>query len=149
MTKVYPQNFKEAIIFSVPNALTMVLGMVAINLWIYGALSFASFARVVPIMFIAAFTLDFFIVGPIVEKFVSRYNIQKYMPIFRVALMAGILTFVAPILESGHIVSGRQYLTAVPRNYIVALCLQVFIAMRIGMYVFSKYKIRTGKKQKN
>ena len=140
MKKVYPQNFKEAIIFSVPNALTMVLGMVTLNLWIYGVLTPGHFLRVVPIMFVAAFCLDFFIIGPIVEKFVARHNIYRWMPVIRVGLMAGILTFVAPILEAGRIVSMHQYLTAVPRNYIAALILQVFVAMRIAMFVFAKYK---------
>ena len=140
MKKVYPQSFKEAIIFSVPNAMTMVLGMVTLNLWIYGALTPGHFLRVVPMMFVVAFGLDFFIVGPLVQKFVMRHNISRWMPVFRVGLMAGILTFLAPIVEAGRIVSVNQYLTAMPRNYIVALVLQVFIAMRIGMYVFAKYK---------
>lgn len=141
MTGPFPQNMKEAVIMSVPNALTMVLGMVTLNLWIYGALTPAHFARVVPIMFVFAFALDFFIVGPAVHRFVMRHNILKWTPVFRVGLMAGILTFVAPILEAGHIISLHQYLVAVPRNYIAALALQVFVAMRIGMYVFRRYKL--------
>ena len=145
MQKIYPQNMKEALIMSVPNALTMVLGMVALNLWIYGALSFSNYARVVPIMFVAAFSLDFFVVGPFVERLVSRRNIHKYMPFIRVGLMAGILTFAAPLLEAGHLIGVRQYLMAAPRNYIAALLLQIFIAMRIGLFVFAKYKARVTK----
>ena len=140
MKKIYPQNFKEAIIFSIPNAVTMVIGMVTLNLWIYGALSIGHFMRVVPIMFVAAFCLDFFVIGPIVERFVARHNIRQWMPFIRVGLMAGILTFVAPVLEAGRIISLRQYLTAVPRNYIAALILQIFVAMRIAMYMFARYK---------
>lgn len=142
MSGPYPQNFKEAIIFSIPNAMTMVLGMVTLNLWIYGALTPMHFARTVPIMFAVAFTLDFFVVGPLVMRFVSRYKIMRLMPVFRVGLMAGILTFVAPVLEAGHIITAHQYITAVPRNYVAALILQVCIAMPIAIVVFRRYKMR-------
>ncbi len=136
----FPQNMKEAIIASVPNAMMMVIGMVTLNLWIYGVLTLGHFAVVAPLMFVVAFTLDFFIVGPMVMKFVRKYNIQKTMPIFRVALMAGTLTFLAPIIESGTVITGHQYLMAVPRNYIAALALQVFIALPFGLYVLARYR---------
>lgn len=136
----FPQNLKEAIIASVPNAMLMVLGMVTLNLWIYGVLSLSHFTMVVPMMFVVAFCLDFFIVGPLVVRFVRRYNIMRAMPIFRVALMAGILTFLAPIIESGTVISAHQYLMAAPRNYIVALALQVLIALPFGLYVLAQYR---------
>lgn len=139
---MYPQNMKEAVIASVPNAFTMVVGMVFVNLWIYGALTPENFARVAPMMFVAAFSLDFFIIGPMVKRIVDKYGIQKFTPFIRVAFMAGILTFVAPMIEAGRVVSLSQYLTAAPRNYIVALFLQIFIAMRFGLYVFRTYKFR-------
>jgi hypothetical protein len=75
--------------------------------------------------------LDFLIVARIASWFVNKYNIQKYTPFIRVALMAGILTFVAPIIESRNIVSLQSYLIALPRNYIFALVLQVFIAIKL------------------
>lgn len=140
MNNKFPQNFKEAVIASVPNAMLMVLGMVTLNLWIYGVLTLGHFAAVVPVMFVFAFLLDFIIVGPLVMRFVRRYNIVRLMPIFRVGIMAGLLTFLAPIIESGTVISGHQYLMAVPRNYIVALTLQVLIALPFGMYVLSKYR---------
>ena len=142
----FPKNMKEAVIMSVPNAMTMVLFMVTINLWIYGALTASHFARVVPIMFVAAFALDFFIVGPFVTWLIEKLNIRRAMPIIRVAMMAGILTFVAPILEAGRIVSLHQYLTAAPRNYIIALLVQVLIAMPAGLMVLARYKKRVAKK---
>lgn len=126
---------KEAIIASVPNATVMVLGMVTLNLWIYGALSLGHFARVVPIMFVVAFSFDFFVVGPLVMKIIRRCNLMRAMPFIRVAIMAGVLTFVAPILESGTVISGHQYLMAVPRNYVAALILQMFIALPFGLLV--------------
>ncbi len=43
MAGVYPQNFKEAIISAVPNCTTMVLGMMTMNLWIYGHLTWENF----------------------------------------------------------------------------------------------------------
>ncbi len=124
---------------SLPNAMTMVLGMVTLNLWIYGALTFRHFIYTVPLMFIIAFSLDFIIIGPLVHRFVSKYNIVKFTPFIRVALMAGILTFVAPIIEGGHIISFKMYYHAFPRNYMAALILQICIAMQLGMYVFGRY----------
>lgn len=134
----FPQNMKEAIIASVPNAMVMVLGMVTLNLWIYGALTPGHFAFVVPLMFVVAFSFDFFIVGPLVMKFIRRYNIMRAMPFIRVAIMAGVLTFVAPILESGTVISGHQYIMAAPRNYIAALMLQIFIALPFGLFVLDR-----------
>ena len=140
MNRQYPQNLVEELVMGLPNAMTMVLGMVTLNLWIYGALTPGHWIRVVPMMFVVAFALDFLIAGPLVTRIVSRYNIPKLMPVIRVALMAGTLTFVAPLLEAGRIVTAQQYFTALPRNYVAALLLQVLVAMRIGMYVFARYK---------
>lgn len=136
----FPQNMKEAIIASLPNAAVMVLGMVTLNLWIYGALTTSHFLKVVPMMFVVAFVYDFFIVGPLVMKLVRRHNIMRAMPFIRVAIMAGTLTFVAPIIESGLIVSGSQYLMAAPRNYVAALALQLFIALPLGLYVLDVWR---------
>ncbi len=134
----FPQNFKEAVIASVPNAALMVIGMVALNLWIYGALTLGNFLIVAPMMFVVAFSLDFFIVGPAVMNFVRRHDIMRAMPFIRVAIMAGVLTFVAPIIESGTVISAHQYLTAAPRNYLAALALQIFIALPAGMFVLGR-----------
>ncbi len=134
----FPQNFKEAVIASVPNAALMVIGMVALNLWIYGALTPGHFLIVAPMMFVVAFSLDFFIVGPAVMNFVRRHDIMRAMPFIRVAIMAGVLTFVAPIIESGTVISAHQYLTAAPRNYLAALALQIFIALPAGMFVLGR-----------
>ena len=38
-----PQNFKEAIISAIPNCTTMLLGMMTLNLWIYGHLTLEIF----------------------------------------------------------------------------------------------------------
>ena len=146
MKKVHPENLTEALVMSVPNAATMVLGMVALNLWIYGALTPGHFVRVVPMMFAVAFSYDFLVVGPAVTRLVKRYNIWRYMPLIRVGIMAATLTFLAPILEAGQIVSARQYFTAFPRNYIAALALQVLIAFPIGMYVLARHKARAARK---
>ena len=146
MKKVHPENLKEALIMSVPNAATMVLGMVTLNLWIYGVLTPGHFARVVPMMFAVAFSYDFLVVGPAVTRLVTRYNIWRYMPLIRVGIMAATLTFLAPILEAGYIVSARHYFTALPRNYIAALLLQVLIAFPVGMWVLAQYKARRAKK---
>ena len=127
---------------ALPNCTTMVLGMMTINLWIYGHLTVANFFAALPKIYITAFALDFFVIGPMVIRFVMRHNILKYMPLFRVGLMAGILTFIAPILETGHIPDAIQYITALPRNYVVALALQVLIAFPLGMMTLARYKIK-------
>jgi len=105
MTVIRPENFKEQLVMALPNCTTMVLGMMTINLWIYGALTPIHFLVALPKIYITAFVLDFFFVGPVVMGFVMRHNIVKYMPFIRVGIMAGILTFIAPILETGIIPS--------------------------------------------
>lgn len=136
----HPQNLKEALISALPNCTTMMLGMMTLNMWIYGHLTFNNWLAAIPGIFVTAFVLDFFLVGPMVMRIVNRYSIQKYMPLIRVGMMAGILTFVAPIVESGAVVSLNHYLMALPRNYTVALFLQVFVAYPFGMRVLEKYR---------
>lgn len=137
-----PRNFKEELIMSVPNGLTMAIGMMTINLWIYGALSAEKWIMTLPFIFMTAFCLDFFIVGKIAMAISKKYNTWKYQPLYRVLMMAGILTFVAPIVESfgENVVSAHQYLMALPRNYILALFLQIVIAMPLGNYVLGEYQ---------
>ena len=118
-----PKNFKEALIGAIPNCTVMVLGMMTLNLWIYGALTWGNFMAALPKIYLTAFCLDFFIVGPIVMRFVRRYHVEKFMPLFRVGLMAGILTFLAPYVEAGFVIGWDWYIRAFPRNYIVALVL--------------------------
>ena len=140
MTKVYPENFREAIISAIPNCTTMVLGMMTLNLWIYGHLTLGNFLSALPVIYATAFCLDFFVVGPMVLRIVRRYNVMKYMPLLRVGIMAMILTALAPVLETGYAPSVGQYLIALPRNYLVALILQVGVAYRFGSYVLARYK---------
>ena len=78
--------------------------------------------------------------GPIAMRIIRKYNIQKFMPLIRVGFMAGILTFLAPILETGYMPSGLRYITALPRNYIAALALQVLIAFPLGNYVLGMWR---------
>lgn len=136
----FPQNLKEALVMSVPNCTTMVLGMMTLNLWIYGALTWSHFFVALPRIYMTAFVLDFCIVGPIVMRIVRRYDIQKFVPLIRVGAMAGILTFLAPIIETGYMPSGLHYITALPRNYIAALALQVLIAFPLGNYVLGAWR---------
>lgn len=141
MANIYPQNFKEALISAIPNCTTMVLGMMTMNLWIYGHLSWDGFWSALGPIYVTAFCLDFFIVGPMVMRLVNTFNVQKYMPLVRVGIMAMILTGLAPVIETGYAPKLTQYLMALPRNYIVALLLQVFVAYRLGAYVLARYKI--------
>lgn len=131
---------KEAIISSIPNATTMVVGMMSLNLYIYGALTLRNFMWAFPKIWITAFVLDFFIVGPIVVRFVMRHGIAKFMPFIRVGAMAAILTFLAPLIETGYMISLSRYLVALPRNYVAALILQVFVALPFGLYVLERFR---------
>lgn len=141
MANIYPRNFKEAIISAIPNCTTMVLGMMTMNLWIYGHLTWENFWSALGPIYVTAFCLDFFIVGPIVLRFVRRFNIMKFMPLFRVGIMAVILTGLAPVIETGFAPDLSQYLMALPRNYIVALILQVGVAYRFGCAVLGRYQM--------
>lgn len=142
--KIYkPRDIKDALIGSIPNCTIMVLGMMTLNLWIYGALTWHHFLVALPRIWATAFILDFFIVGPFVMRIVGRFNIWKFMPLLRVGLMAGILTFLAPLIESGLVITGRWYLMAFPRNYIIALALQVLVAFPVGQWVLGRYQSRT------
>lgn len=136
----FPQNMKEAVIMSVPNCTTMVLGMMTLNLWIYGVLTWGHFFTALPRIYITAFVLDFFIIGPWVMRIVRKYDIQKFMPLIRVGMMAGILTFLAPVLETGYMPSALRYIIALPRNYIAALTLQVVVAFPLGNYCLGKWR---------
>ena len=142
MQLVFPKNFKEEIIMAVPNCCVMAMGMMTMNLWVFNGLTLSHWLNVFPLIYITAFVTDFFFIGKITTKIANKYNIQKYQPLFRVAAMAGLLTFVAPLVESfgTHIVSFNQYITALPRNYIVALFLQVAVAMPLGCVVLAKYR---------
>lgn len=138
----WPMNFKEDVIMALPNCSVMVVGMMTLNMWIYGALTLTNWLTTLPFIFVTAFCLDFCCIGRLTGKIASRYHIEKFQPLYRVFLMVAILTFVAPIIESWghHIVSGGQYLMALPRNYIAALLLQVFVAMPFGSMVLGRYR---------
>lgn len=143
MSKTYalpPQNMKEAFISAIPNCTTMLLGMMTLNLWIYGHLTWENFLGALVPMYLTTFCLDFFIVGPLVMRIAKRFQIMKFMPLIRVGAMATILTCVAPVIETGYLPGVQQYLMALPRNYIVALLLQVFVAYRFGVFVLAKYR---------
>ena len=138
----WPNNFGEELIMALPNCLVMVVGMMTMNMWIYGALTGVNWISTFPFIFVTAFSLDFVFIGRLCMRIASKYKIEKYQAFFRVFLMAAILTFFAPIVESWgrHIVSAHQYLVALPRNYIVALLLQVLIAFPFGNFVLGAYR---------
>lgn len=143
MSKTYalpPQNIKEAFVSAIPNCTTMLLGMMTLNLWIYGHLTWENFLGALVPMYLTAFCLDFFIVGPFVMRIVKKFQIMKFMPLIRVGMMAAILTCVAPVIETGYLPGTQQYLMALPRNYIVALLLQVLVAYRFGVFVLARYR---------
>ena len=136
-----PQNLKEALISAIPNCTTMVLGMMTMNLWIYGHLTWMNFWGALLPIYATAFCLDLFFIGPLVLRVLGRANKLKYMPLLRVGLMAMILTALAPVIETGYAPDFVNYLLALPRNYIVALILQVFVAYRFGSYVLARYRL--------
>lgn len=135
-----PQNLKEALVSAIPNCTTMVLGMMTLNLWIYGHLNWENFLSALGPIYVTAFSLDFFIIGPLVLRIVKKLNSFKFMPFIRVGFMAAILTWLAPVLETGYAPGFFQYIMALPRNYMAALLLQIFVAYRFGLYALIKYR---------
>lgn len=138
----YPQNLTEALVMALPNCMTMVLGMMTLNLWIYGALTLHNFLHALPLIFVTAFVLDWFVAGPVCVRAIRRGMNSRYMPLLRVGIMAGILTFLAPIIESGIVPPVHQYIVAFPRNYVAALILQIFVARHMGMGALSVFRAR-------
>ena len=146
MPKQYPTNIKEVIISAIPNCATMALVMMNLNMWIYGAWTWEHAIKSFPIIYCTAFALDFFFAGPLVNAIAKKYNLYKYMIFMRVFLMAGTLTFLAPIIESGYAPTFSHYITALPRNYIIALATQALLAFPFGMYVLGLYRLHLNKK---
>lgn len=127
--RIRPETKTESVIFCLANSLVMVIGMMGLNLWIHGVLNISTFCGgFVPIYVFAVF-LNLFIVMPLVHHIVMRFGLIKYMPFIMTACMAGTMTFVAPIIETGHVINLSQYLIAFPRNYIAAFLLQNLVAM--------------------
>lgn len=141
MSDRYPQNFKEGMVLGIVNCCIMVSGMMSFNLFRNNALTGENFLHGFLPIFIFAFLLSEILVGPIVQKIVSKFSAYKYMAFIRVAFMAAIMTFAAPIIEVGHVMSFGQYLPTVVINYCVALMLQIFVAMKFALYVLSKYRL--------
>ena len=46
----YPTNLKESLIAAIPNCSVMVLGMMSLNLWIYGHLTWNNFWHALPLI---------------------------------------------------------------------------------------------------
>lgn len=141
MDSKFPKNFKEGILFGISNCIVMVSGMMTFNLFINGVLTIENLVYGFLPVFLFAFIFSETIVGPIVEKITEKFSVRKYMPFFRVLFMAATMTFVAPLMQSGHIVSLSHYIIAFCINYVVALFLQVFIAMRFATFLLGKYRL--------
>lgn len=73
--------------------------------------------------------VEFFIVVPLVQRVAIRFGLMRYIPFMMTACMAGTMTFIAPIIETGHVINLAQYLIAFPRNYVAAFLLQHVLAM--------------------
>lgn len=113
----------------------MVIGMMGMNLWIHGVLNATTFCRGFMPIYAFAVVLNFFIVVPMVQRVAVRFGIMRYIPFMMTACMAGTMTFVAPIIETGHMINLIQYLVAFPRNYIVAFVLQNMLAMPFAVHI--------------
>lgn len=57
-----------------------------------------------------------------------------------VFFMAGIMTFLAPLMELGKVMPLSVYLISFLRNYFAALCLQTLLVMPFALFVLSKYR---------
>lgn len=126
---IKPETKIESVIFCLANSFIMVIGMMTLNLWIHGALNVATFCGGFLPIYAFAVALNFFIVVPLVQRVAVRFGLMRYIPFMMTACMAGTMTFVAPIIETGHVINLVQYLIAFPRNYIAAFLLQNMLAM--------------------
>lgn len=125
---IKPETKIESVIFCLANSFIMVIGMMGVNLWIHGVLNATTFCRGFMPIYAFAVVLNFFIVVPMVQR-------VGYIPFMMTACMAGTMTFVAPIIETGHMINLIQYLVAFPRNYIVAFVLQNVLAMPFAVHI--------------
>lgn len=141
MNKKYPQNFKEGIVLGMVNCFVMVCCMMSFNLFRNNALTLEHFLLGFLPIFVFAFLLSEIFVGPIVQWIVEKFSVHKYMSLIRVAFMAGIMTFAAPIIEAGYVMPLGQYIPTIIINYCIALPLQVFVAMRLALFVLAKYRL--------
>lgn len=137
MNSRYPQNLKESIIFGMSNCIVMVCGMMSLNMFLAGVLTPLNFIAGLGPIFLTAFLVSELIVGPIVHAITKKFNAYRYISFIRVAFMAAIMTFLAPLLQTGHIMNFGHYLTAFIFNYIVAFFLQVLVAMRFAIFVLA------------
>lgn len=137
---VRPETKTESVIFCLANSLIMVIGMMGLNLWIHGVLSASTFCRGFLPIYAFAVMLNFFIVVPLVHRVAMRFGLMRYMPFIMTACMAGTMTFVAPIIETGYTINLLQYLIAFPRNYIAAFLLQNVVAMPFAVHVLLRIK---------
>lgn len=130
---IRPETKTESVIFCLANSFIMVIGMMGLNLWIHGVLNATTFCRGFMPIYAFAVVLNFFIVVPLVHHTVMRFGLMKYTPFIMTACMAGTMTFVAPIIETGHVINLSQYIIAFPRNYIIAFLLQNLVAMPLAV----------------
>ena len=132
----------ESVVFSVANTFIMVCGMLAFNLWIHDCLGVKMFlVSFLPIA-VVAFAINFFIVAPLIKAAALRFHIEKYIPFMMPFAMAGLMTFIAPIIEVGRTPAFGEYIIAFPRNYIAAFLLQSLVAMRFAIYVLTHFRVR-------
>ena len=132
---IRPETKTESVIFCLANSFIMVIGMMGLNLWIHGVLNATTFCRGFMPIYAFAVVLNFFIVVPMVQRVAVRFGIMRYIPFMMTACMAGTMTFVAPIIETGHMINFIQYLVAIPRNYIVAFVLQNVLAISFAGHI--------------
>ena len=132
---IKPETKIESVIFCLANSFIMVIGMMGVNLWIHGVLNATTFCRGFMPIYAFAVVLNFFIVVPMIQRVAVRFGVMRYIPFMMTACMAGTMTFVAPIIETGHMINLIQYLVAFPRNYIVAFVLQNVLAMPFAVHI--------------
>ncbi len=132
----------ESVVFSVANTFIMVCGMLAFNLWIHDCLGVKIFLMSFLPIAAVAFAINFFIVAPLIKHIAAHWHIEKYIPFMMPFAMAGLMTFIAPIIEVGHAPAFGEYIIAFSRNYIAAFLLQVLVAMRFAIYVLTHFRVR-------
>lgn len=140
---IFPENFKEQILFSISMCSLMVLGMMTYNLFLHNMFSFLNLKHNFLKIFIAAYLLDFLIVNRLTKFLVFKFKRQWLFPIIKVSFMVICMSCFAMLIEIGFVNNFfQQYFLAIPRNYFVALILQLIIVgpfSRKLLKIYRKY----------
>lgn len=150
-----PKNKKEGIIFGLCMCIIMVYLMGLINISIHsGALNMEALItsiKAFPVIFIVAFAIESLFVSKINNKLLSHFvhpDDSKnahilFNCLFIVTMMSFIMTIVGGILGGDKIMTVlSQFITIWPRNFFVAMFLNLLVAGPLSRFILRKIQER-------